>query len=101
MSDLDFSHLSPQQLEVALATSSIPPPPGVVPNFVNPGNENTAALVGLSITLTLATTFLLLRIYVVFIKIKQPHLGDCKYSSLNVSERTACSDANVFQILCP
>ncbi|KAI0906217.1 hypothetical protein F4823DRAFT_607967 [Ustulina deusta] len=76
MSDLDFSHLSPQQLEVALATSSIPPPPGVVPNFVNPGNENTAALVGLSITLTLATTFLLLRIYVVFIKIKQPHLGD-------------------------
>ncbi|GAW19082.1 hypothetical protein ANO14919_085660 [Xylariales sp. No.14919] len=76
MSNLDFSHLSPQQLEEALATSSIPPPPGVVPNFVNPGNENTVALVGLIITLTLATAFLAIRIYVVFIKIRQPHLGD-------------------------
>ncbi|KAI1125542.1 hypothetical protein F5Y10DRAFT_267970 [Nemania abortiva] len=76
MSNLDFSHLSPQQLEDALATSSIPPPPGVVPNFVNPGNENAVALAGFIITLILATSFLALRIYVVFIKIRQPHLGD-------------------------
>ncbi|KAI0185567.1 hypothetical protein EV127DRAFT_485004 [Xylaria flabelliformis] len=76
MSNLDLSHLSPQQLEDALATSSIPPPSGVVPNFVNPENENTVALAGLIVTLTLATAFLVLRMYVVFIKIKQPHLGD-------------------------
>ncbi|KAI0101374.1 hypothetical protein GGR51DRAFT_530518 [Nemania sp. FL0031] len=76
MSDLDFSHLSPQQLESALATSSIPPPPGVIPNFDHPENENTVALVALSLTVTLATVFLILRIYVVFVKIKQPHLGD-------------------------
>ncbi|KAI1743044.1 hypothetical protein F4680DRAFT_445515 [Xylaria scruposa] len=76
MSNLDLSHLSPQQLEYALSTSSIPPPPGVVPNFTNPGNENTAARAGLVTTLTLATVFLSLRMYVVFVKIRQPHLGD-------------------------
>lgn len=78
MSDLDFSHLSPQQLEIALGKPSIPPPPGVVPNFANPENQNAVAAVGLSLSFTLATVFLMLRIYVVFIKMKRPNLGDCR-----------------------
>ncbi|KAI1328456.1 hypothetical protein F5Y16DRAFT_398387 [Xylariaceae sp. FL0255] len=76
MSDLDWSHLSPSQLQETLNSPSIPPPVGVTPNFVNPANENTVALIALIITLTLSSAFLLLRIYVVFFKVRQPHFAD-------------------------
>lgn len=80
MSDLDFSLVPPGKLQDALDGPALQPPEGVVPNFKNPWNENAASLFGLVLCLIASTTFLLVRIYVRFIKLKLKHLGDCKSS---------------------
>ncbi|KAI0201341.1 hypothetical protein F4808DRAFT_124138 [Astrocystis sublimbata] len=76
MSSLDFSSLSPHELQKILDSSALQPPPGVIPNFNNPENGNTVALVGLLLSLILSSIFLFVRVYVVFYRMKQPSLGD-------------------------
>ncbi|KAI3322569.1 hypothetical protein HD806DRAFT_536407 [Xylariaceae sp. AK1471] len=76
MSDLDFSSLSPQLLQEALNASALKPPDGVTPNFKHPENQDTVALAGLLVCIILATTFLFIRVYVMFFKTKQSHIGD-------------------------
>lgn len=76
MSTLDFSSLSPQELEKALNDPALPPPAGVTPNFAHPENGNTGALAALLVSLILASTFLFIRVYVVFFKVRQSRLGD-------------------------
>lgn len=78
MSTLDFSSLSPQELEKALNDPALPPPAGVTPDFAHPQNKNGEALAGLIFSLVLASTFLFIRVYVVFFKSKQSRLGDCE-----------------------
>ena len=77
MSDLDFSHLSPAEFEDRLKEPALQPPEGREPNFSNPDNLNTITMASLILCLILSTTFLLLRIYVKFIKIRKAHLCDC------------------------
>lgn len=76
MSDLDFSHLSPSDLDKALNGPALQPPPGVIPNFEHPGNKNTVALVALIICLVVSSTSLVIRAYVRFWKTRQQHVGD-------------------------
>ncbi|OTA97789.1 hypothetical protein M434DRAFT_26525 [Hypoxylon sp. CO27-5] len=76
MSDLDFSHLSPAHLEDALNGPALRPPAGVTPNFEHPGNKNAVSLVALVICLVVASTSLVIRMYVGFLKIRQKHIGD-------------------------
>ncbi|KAI1260125.1 hypothetical protein F5Y18DRAFT_261077 [Xylariaceae sp. FL1019] len=76
MSDLDFSHLSPADLQIALAAPALTPPDGVTPNFDDPPNLNGVSLAGLLVCLIVATIFLCIRIYVKFWKLRQWHLAD-------------------------
>ncbi|KAI0554028.1 hypothetical protein F4679DRAFT_393853 [Xylaria curta] len=76
MSDLDFSHLSMDDLRKALEGPALSPPEGVSPNFEHPPNQNSVAVLGLLVCLVLASVFLIIRIYVKFFKIKRLHIGD-------------------------
>ncbi|GAP85387.2 hypothetical protein SAMD00023353_1001270 [Rosellinia necatrix] len=76
MATLDFSSLSPQDLQEKLDGPALRPPDGVTPNFSHPKNGNTVALAGVLVPLILTTMFLLMRVYVVFFKMKQSRLGD-------------------------
>ncbi|KAI1205342.1 uncharacterized protein F4807DRAFT_464819 [Annulohypoxylon truncatum] len=76
MSDLDFSNLSPSELNDALNGSALKPPEGVTVDFDHPTNKNAVSLVGLIICLVVASISLATRIYVRFYKTRQQHLGD-------------------------
>ncbi|KAI0106917.1 hypothetical protein F4814DRAFT_429383 [Daldinia grandis] len=76
MSDLDFSHLSPANLEIALNSPALKPPDGVNPNFEHPVNKNTISLISIFICLVVGSTFLGIGVYMRFYKMRQQHLGD-------------------------
>ncbi|KAI0138630.1 hypothetical protein F4776DRAFT_619273 [Hypoxylon sp. NC0597] len=76
MSDLDFSHLTPADLENVLNGPALPPPAGITPDFEHPRNKNVVSLVALLICLVVASTSLAIRIYVGVLKMKQKHIGD-------------------------
>ncbi|KAJ2992348.1 hypothetical protein NUW58_g2196 [Xylaria curta] len=76
MSDLDFSHLSQEDLMKALEGPALIPPEGTVPNFNNPPNLNHVAVTALVVCLVLASAFLLVRVYVKLFKIKRLCVGD-------------------------
>ncbi|KAI0147456.1 hypothetical protein GGR57DRAFT_251514 [Xylariaceae sp. FL1272] len=76
MSDLDFSHYPPDQLQQVLDEPALAPPDGVIPNFENPPNENALALFGLITCLTVSTVAFVIRIYVKFWKLRKTHIGD-------------------------
>ncbi|KAI0813405.1 hypothetical protein GGR55DRAFT_575904 [Xylaria sp. FL0064] len=76
MSNLDFSHLSTNDLLEALREPALSPPEGVNPNFEHPPNLNAVAVTGLLVCLILTSAFLFIRIYVKFFKIKQLCIGD-------------------------
>ncbi|KAI1812262.1 hypothetical protein GGS20DRAFT_591918 [Poronia punctata] len=76
MSELDFSHISPDQLQAALDQPALIPPEGVIPNFEHPHAENTVALFTLIICLSLAMIASLIRFYVRFIKLRKVRIGD-------------------------
>jgi hypothetical protein len=44
-------------------TPAFPPPPGVIPNFVNPDSQDTATIVLHTVCLTLTTFFIVMRVY--------------------------------------
>ena len=55
------------------------PPPGVVPNFINPENYQSTIIATLTVCLTTATLLTLLRLYSKVFVIKCIVLEDCKY----------------------
>jgi hypothetical protein len=77
MSDLDFSRLHGQQLQDALDGPALKPPNNVIPNFVHPENEDAVALAALIVCLTLSSTFMFIRGYIIFIKTRTPRVSDC------------------------
>lgn len=85
MSDLDFSKLSPDELEKALEGPALQPPDGILPNFSNPPNLNNIESAGLLVCLVISGVFLLIRIYVKFFKLKQTHIADCKHHLLTIT----------------
>ena len=55
------------------------PPPGVVPNFINPEDYQSTIIATLTVCLTTATLFTILRLYTKLCVIKAIVLEDCKY----------------------
>ena len=55
------------------------PPPGVVPNFINPDNYQNTIIATLAVCLTLATLFTALRLYSKYFIIKSIALEDCTH----------------------
>ncbi|KAI1807115.1 hypothetical protein F4811DRAFT_66502 [Daldinia bambusicola] len=76
MSNLDYSQLSPADLEIALDGPAIKPPDGITPNFENPRNKDTISLVSIYLCLVVGSASLGIRIYMKFVKLKQRHIGD-------------------------
>jgi hypothetical protein len=64
---IDFSKIPPEQL--AQIPAGIPPP-GVIPNLINPPNAGTYIIIANSILMAIMISFVALRFYVVF-KIKK------------------------------
>ena len=55
------------------------PPPGVVPNFINPESYQSTIIATLTVCLATATLFTILRLYSKVFVIKSIALEDCKY----------------------
>ncbi len=53
---------TPEQL-VLLNGPAMSPPPGVIPNFVDPPNLNSYWVLSLTLSLTFSTLFVLMRMY--------------------------------------
>ena len=79
MTDLDFSGLSPVDLEQVLDGPDLLPPHGTTSDFIHPPNQNGVGLAGLVVCLTISTIFLFIRVYVEFFKLKKPHVVECKH----------------------
>ncbi|KAI1276491.1 hypothetical protein F5Y07DRAFT_389242 [Xylaria sp. FL0933] len=71
-----ISSLPPEQQEAILNGPALPPPPGVVPNFANPPNQNAIAHATLAISLTLTTIASLIRFCARVFVIKATRLED-------------------------
>jgi hypothetical protein len=76
MSNLDYTTVPPEHLEEFLAGPALEPPDGVTPNFDNPDNKNTIAIITVALGLGLSTIFILIRAYMRLFVIKQRHVGD-------------------------
>jgi hypothetical protein len=79
-SHVDFSKITPEQLtqmppEVLIQIPAGVPPPGVIPNLVNPTNAGNYILIANSVLMLMMFIFLALRFYVV-IAIKRKMAAD-------------------------
>lgn len=58
------------------------PPPGVVPNFVNPENYQNKIIACLTVFLAIATIFTAAKLYTKAVIVKSIAWEDCKYQPL-------------------
>jgi len=75
-----FAHLTPEQRQAALEGPALRPPTGVLPNFIDPPNQNT---LGYSLLAGCATVCILvvgIRLYAKLIRVKKMDIEDCKSS---------------------
>lgn len=71
MSAVDFTKLTPEQLDAVLEMPAMAPPTGEVSNFINPPNQNGMA-VGIMVLCVVVTTLcLLIRAYARLILLKR------------------------------
>lgn len=66
-------------------TPSLPPPPGVAPNFVNPYNINPLIDGTLGVCLGITSMLVISRLCTRFLIIKRHGLEDCMYDRLLVT----------------
>ena len=64
-------------VQLLLNASAVPPPPGIVPNYVDPPSIGYAVLVVATISMILATIMLALRVFTKLYLIKAWNLEDC------------------------
>ena len=76
--------LTPQQLQQLLNGPAEKPPPGVLPNFNDPSNLDTAFIITLTFCITFATLAFLLRIYTKIFLIRSVAYEDCEYHIIYV-----------------
>ncbi len=79
MISFDVSNLTPDEQEEVLNGPALPPPPGVVPNFDNPGRWNYWGILTNVLCLTITLAVIGLRAYVKIFCVKKPRIEDCKY----------------------
>ena len=80
-----LANISPEQINSLSNYPALQPPPGVVPNFVNPENQNRPLLVTASLELGLMIVFVLNRFYSKSFLVRKYSWDDCQ-SSLALSE---------------
>ncbi|KAI8634030.1 hypothetical protein F5Y19DRAFT_487557 [Xylariaceae sp. FL1651] len=76
MSNLDYSHIPPDQLGQFLEGPALDPPNGVEPNFEHPENENGPALFVYVFGIVVSTLVLLARFYARFLYLRKGHVVD-------------------------
>ena len=77
----DRSKLSADELAYLRQIPSVPPPPGVTPNFVDPPNDKDALNVLSSILLVFMMIFVVNRVYVKTMIVRKYSWDDCKLCS--------------------
>jgi len=71
MSAVDFTLLTPEELDAVLEMPAMPPPDGEVSNFVNPPNQNGMAIAIMTICLVSVVLCLSIRAYARVILLKR------------------------------
>ena len=66
--------------------STVPPPPGVVPNFVDPVSLQRYDVLTQSVCLSVATVFVLMRLYTKVVVLRNPWWDDCESKELPFRE---------------
>ena len=66
--------------EAMLLGPGLKPPPGVIPNFIDPPSEAHWVYVVLPICLAVSTPFVLIRLYTAFFILKSHGWADCAYN---------------------
>ena len=66
--------------EAMLNGPGLQPPPGVIPNFVDPPSQAHWVYVVLPICLAVSTPFVWIRLYSVFFVLKSHGWADCSYN---------------------
>lgn len=87
MSDINFDFLDPAQQAHVLNSPAMEPPDGVVSDFDHPPNKNGLVTFILAFCVALTSVVLVARIYIRFISIKRPFIGDCECPTLSSSAR--------------
>lgn len=73
-----MSSPTPEQLQALLNGPALKPPPGVVPNFIDPPNLYDTAIAVQIVTLVLSTVAVAMRIYTKVRIIHQMAAADCR-----------------------
>jgi hypothetical protein len=71
MSAVDFTLLTPEELDAVLEMPAMPPPDGEVSNFVNPPNQNGMAIAIMIICIAVVVLCLAIRAYARVILLKR------------------------------
>ena len=77
---LDQLHLlPPEEQQEILDGPALEPPNGVIPNLINPPNNNAGALAGITICLVVVTIVAMLRVYARVLVLHRVLLEDCEF----------------------
>lgn len=72
-----MSSLTPAEIQELLNGPGLTPPPGIIPNFINPTNETGTNIAANTICLAIATICLFIRMYTKVFLVKYGW-EDCK-----------------------
>jgi hypothetical protein len=81
--DIDINNVSPEQLQMLARMPIGPPPPGVVPNFVNPPTRAALQIWPTSIFMGIALIFFFNRLYIKACLMKKWSWDDRKLTLLS------------------
>lgn len=77
----DFAHLTPAQKKMALEGPALIPPPGVLPNLIDPPNENALGFSLFGISTFICTLLVAIRLYAKIVRLKKMDIEDCKLAN--------------------
>lgn len=73
-----FRNLTAAQRQAALAGPALTPPPGVIPNFINPPNRNPLGYGLIYSSAVVCVTVVCIRLYASLLSRKKMNIEDCK-----------------------
>lgn len=74
-----LNQVTGQDFADALEAPALKPPTGVTANFEHPPNQNVYGYVALILCTSLASIFVLLRVYARVFYLKKVHIADCQF----------------------